>query len=219
MSYPPSSPFGYPDPLEAAKAPAKTASMMMWIFAPLMLLAGCCCLSIGGVYSSPEFQKTPQYQELVSKIENADVVLPLITAGGLAAGTLYTLIALVYGVMAYFVRKGGKGPVSLMLVVNIGVTVLLVLQGLLMLGQIPGGNCFSLLPAAYCGMLLIPLFQALKRAELVRQWTQYCASLRAGQQFGLPPAPPGGYPMATPVGAPPPPPLTPPPPPPPPENR
>jgi hypothetical protein len=190
MSYPPGSPFGYADPLESARAPARTASLMMWIFGPLLLLAGCCCLTAGAVYSNPEVQQSPQYQERISKLEHAEQVMPLVINGCFAGGGLYLLLALVFTPLAFIVRRGTKGPVTVALVVTVVAAAILILQSLLMCVAIAGGNCFSIIPGIYCGLLCIPLFQARKRADLVGQWTDYYARTRFTTTMpGMPPMP------------------------------
>jgi hypothetical protein len=118
-----------------------------------------------------------------------------------------------FGVLAFFVRKGGIGSLVTSLVLT-GILLMLFLAaglgGLLLAGQ-PVAICVYGPLAVAMGALLVLLIQAMMRSGQVRRWKDY---LSAGGQMYPGPAWAGyGQPMPGGYGTPSPPPPPPPPPP------
>lgn len=218
-------PGGYPqqmywDPARDLLAPARRASILMFVYGGLMLLCGGCTLANAAFLRSPE-----TVRQVRESLPNLELPSPRETAIS-AAVLLVTAIGFI--ALGAWVRNGRRGAlITSMVFVGL---ILLYQAGGLILSVAAGADpaalgislCFSVvLVIAPMVLLLVWLIQALRNSRQVdgaqayaQQYWQYAQQYQ--QQQGYPPPPPGqahGYgqegspPM---IPAPPPPPAPPP---------
>lgn len=205
MSQPPTSPYPGPqqpygyDPyagyqqLGDVLAPARRASIMMFIAGAILLLCGIACSGIGLIVPWDELlAEQPQLQSELSGISTDLIKGSFI--GMSVAGFLFGVGMIVVG---FFVRRGTTGP---LVVAVVGVSVVILALGLICLGgliqaiasrqaQTAVGSCVYALPLIYFVILLLQLIQALRATPGVRAaqeqqaaYWQYAQQQQAYQQ-------------------------------------
>jgi hypothetical protein len=204
--------YGYymqPDPL----APAKRASILMFIVGGLFLLCGAC---MAGVSYVPMDQLAPeqavQFSQLESQIrgQTGFGLMQLVFGMGL----VLLIPGLLYLVLGFLVRGGGLGSVITSIVITSLVLLLMVVQlvtGIAQVARDPTnslGLCFVFVPLILVSLLMYFLIGAVRAAPQVRsmrdqQAAQYWQYQQNQQQYGQPGY---GYTQPSPMPPPPPPP-------------
>jgi hypothetical protein len=200
--------YGY-DPRSELLAPAKRASILMYILAGLSLCCGAC---IAGV--SPfipwEQMNAPELQEARNMLSQAGVSMKVLF---IAVGIIFMVPGLIYVILAFFVRKGGLASV----ITSIVLSVLAILWFLINLvsslvhaasqppSQVAGALCVSVVPLAMLILLVVWLIQAARNASQIRlleahQQAQYWQYQQQQQMYpqagGYAPLPPQQPPQA-----------------------
>jgi hypothetical protein len=211
--------FSYYQPQQDVLAPARRASVIMFVMGGLLAIGGLCCGAVGAM--APLDQIMSQNPTLSS---TPGVTPELMQVGVIVMGVFSLLFGMALLVLGYFVRGGGMAPVVTSIVV-VGIVVLLgglmVLLGLLELSR--GGSrpemfislCMYVLPLVLLIVLLAQLIQAAKMSSRVammksqyqQQYWQYQQQQQMYQAGYVAPPPPMQQADATP-----PPPVPPPPP-------
>jgi len=188
---PPGQPYGYtygaPDPNAALLAPAKRASIGMFILAGLMLPCGCIAgasamVLAGGAGRLPP-ESMAQLQELESQLGSSGItlvgLLRFMAIGIIVFGILFL-------VMGVFVRRGGLGSIitAIILCCVVGLfTGFAVVSGLITATQ---GQAQAMLPTClWGGVLALVLFSLVSLVQAARN---------AGQISRV------GYPIQQPYG-------------------
>lgn len=217
-------PAEYYDPnLRRLQAPARRASVLMFVICGLGLLCGLCAGAVVGI--------VPMDTLASSSGMNFDQARELGFTPGQFLRVVYGTMAvvalvgsLIFGVMGYFVRGGGLGAVIGSLVLTILVLILSVLQvlaGLVQAGSGAEGLIGFLIAGGFCAMLialLIFLIQAARsvgeldalKSQSAQQYWMYHqqaygqAGYGSGYGYNQPPPPPpptpGPPPTADPRG-------------------
>jgi hypothetical protein len=207
------------DPL----APAKRASILLYVLGGLALAGGLCCGVIGAMMP----QLLQQQPQLMEEMQNASggqmtpeimqVALVVVAGVVLVAGVLQL-------VLGFFVRKGGKGAIITAMVIGVIAVLYLAFtvirtvvvgagagNGAQMAGNLTGALCVGGIPLLLYGLLLFWLGQALKNSGSVagalayqQQYWAYMQQYHAQQQQAYQqqyPQPPGGpFPPPPPPG-------------------
>ena len=110
-------------------APARRASLLMFILGGLALLSSLCCVGVGTMV--PQLMQQPEFAQRMQSIPNASP--EMLRMAFIAMGSISILFAIAMIVLGVFVRRGGKGAIVTALVLN-------VIAVLLMLVYIAGGG-------------------------------------------------------------------------------
>ena len=192
-----------------AGSPAKRASVLMFVMGGLMILMGGCFSAMGAML--PSMQIPPDSQQALQQLEAQFHPYSVATVV-LVTGVALMVVALVFLVLGFLVRGGGRVPVMTATVLT-GLMVLYLSLNIVMalVGPVANGSvsaCFTLIPLGLFVLQLIWLVQALKAgpstaANAATAMQQYQAQLWHYQQqqqayqqavLGGPPLPPGaGY--------------------------
>jgi hypothetical protein len=169
------------------RAPARRASVLMFVLAALMFLfAGCMGLAAG----YPLDKLPPETRDMMMQLDQRlmkDAGIGIETALKVFTG-MFLVPAVVMVVLAMFVRSGKRGWVVASLVLAMLLLGVLLLQMISGLSQGPGGFanlCMLLVPASLFGLLIGWLVQAYKAAG-------------RATMTGLPPGYPPAYPQSGP---------------------
>jgi hypothetical protein len=218
---PPHMPYGGPvDVL----APAKRASILMFILGPLLLCCGGCLLSMPTLLANAPADQT---QQLLDRVQSTYHAPPELVFRMM--GIIFLMPGLAFFILAFFVRRGGK-VAAILSAVLAGVGLAFSVIGLLVnfmhpTADIVSGICLQGFVIAVLGLLLVWLIQAASQSSQIKaaqqqylaQYYQYQQNMQAyaAQGYHTQPQPGQGYaPPATPQIQPPPPPIDPPAPPP-----
>jgi hypothetical protein len=212
--YPPQQTFGYyPMPQGDPLAPAKRASILMFVLGALVLLGGTCIGAMSAAMRSVNFppeqkQQMDQWEQMAGMpVERLFLVI----------GVFLLAMGVVLVVLGFFVRRGGLGSII----------TASILTGLILLWSLVStagallhpanadagvGICMGVFMIAAAGTLLVLLVNAAKASGRVAmakhqyqaQYWQYQQNMQAygsgygyGQQQQQPPAP-GAYPYPPP---------------------
>lgn len=196
----PPAPQGYPgyyyqDPLSAGLAPCRRAGILMIVVGVLALLAGGCL--VAAFNSVPLEQVLAQQGMTLPPGATVEQLRREVTGWGTAVG----VVGILFVVLAFFVRRGSRGPsvaATVLTGLSIGVCLLNVVSALIVGrgGQAVQAVCLMIVPIGLLVFQFAWLIQSMRAAHAVRQWQV--------QSGGYPPSPyypqtqPGGWP---PVGA------------------
>jgi hypothetical protein len=193
-----------------ALAPAKRASVLMFVLAGVSIVGAFCCAGVGTVLpqlldSQPqmlqEFQKVPGF--------TPDLMRTTFIVMGIGAAIFGTALA----ILGVFVRKGGAVPVTIALVLSCLATlfVLYLMIEPMVLRRAPAGStaagvCMLAIPFALLILLCVWLLQALRSSgqvqamkdQYAQQYWQYAYQQQIYAQQQPPPPPPPGDPNAPP---------------------
>lgn len=216
---PPQMPY-YAAPVDPL-APAKRASLMMFIVGPLIVLMGGCMLSMPPIL---RISPSPEVEQMRRQVEQ-ELHAPLETVFT-RYGAVMVVLGLVILTLAFFVRRAGRTStvISCVLIGLLGLYSVLNVAGSLLMGNIAGA-CMSVLMVALFGLMLVWLIQAaiaagnvhLAQQQYAAQYWQYQQTMQAyansGYGYGYPsqappPAAPQPPPAQPPSDAQPPPPPT-----------
>jgi hypothetical protein len=161
--------FNYYQSAEDLTAPARRASIMMFIVGGLLAIGGLCCGALGALAPLDEIMS--QNPILTS---TPGMTIEMLKIGIIVVGVMGLLFGIVMLVLGYFVRGGGMVPVAISLVI----VALAVLFNLLNLGsaavqlrnagpEMVGGLCVNAVPLVLLIVLLVTLVQAAKAAPRV----------------------------------------------------
>ncbi|WP_428938456.1 hypothetical protein [Fontivita pretiosa] len=208
--YPPAYAYGY-DPAEPLLAPARRASVLMYVIAGMGMLCGLCVGAVGLLAPLERFAADSGLQSAAAELGlPAEQLLKVVYV---VIAVLTMLWSLVLAVLGPLVRRGGLGAIVTAIVL---VTLsLLVLAANLLTGlaqtrghgaaALAAGLLVLIVPTALLGLLLAWLIQAARAAPAVRaarwQQMQYSSQYWQYQQQPPPPAP-GGYQPPWPPGSP-----------------
>jgi hypothetical protein len=195
-------------------APARKASMLMFLVGGLTLLSSLCCAGVGSALPRLMAERPEAFEE-IQRIPNMTPELAqvfMFVLGGLAF-----VLGVAFLVLGAFVRRGGKGAITTAIVLSILLALLTMLQAiqpLMQIGSLKGPQllataCFIIVPLVLLLVLIAWLFQAFRAADQIAaqryamQYYQYAQQQQAYApqqgQYGYPP----------PAGTPPPPPAPP----------
>jgi hypothetical protein len=220
--------FDYYQPGQDPRAPARRASVMMFVIGALLALSGLCCGAMATVVPMDEI--IAQNPMLSS---TPGVTAEMMKVGMIVVGVLGLLFGVVMLILGYFVRGGGIVPI----VISIVLVALAALFNLANLAstafqmrgapaELAGGVCINVIPFALLLTLLAMLVQAAKAASRVAQmnnqyqqqmwqyqqqqqmYQQAYAAQQQQQQQQQPPPMPGQLPPGRPPVPPPAPPDT-----------
>ncbi|HSV14434.1 MAG TPA: hypothetical protein VLI90_09250 [Tepidisphaeraceae bacterium] len=206
-SPPPQYPGGYypapPDPL----APAKRASLMMFILGPLVILAGTCLSLFASALNQVTLQ--PDQQQAIDQVEKTTGV-PAHTLF-MAAGVVMFVVGLLIVVLGLFVRRGGMGATITSCIVT---ALILLWLGMNLLGAALHpmgasaglGICFGVGIFILFGGLLALLVAAARAArgvaagqqQLQAQYWQYQQNMQSYGGYHAPMTPPPPPPPSAP---------------------
>jgi hypothetical protein len=197
-------------------APAKRASVLMFILGPIILLLGGCFAAMPSMLAmAPPDQARQMYDQFQNTYH---VSASEINVVFVVIGVVVLLVGLALLIMALFVRRGGKVATILAMVVT-GLILLNSAGGLLLAllhmtdASALGGLCTNTFVLAIFGLLFVWLTQAFRASGKIRhaqqqyqaQYWQYQqnmqAYMHAQQQGGYPNQ---GYAQAGPPPVPPP---------------
>jgi len=222
--------FNYYQPVQDPLAPAKKASIMLYVLGALVLLPSACCGVVGLMVPAMIAQQPAAFSELSASGMSPEVAQTVLIAGGVVG----LLIAIVMIVLGRFVRRGTVAPAvtAIILVGLIGLYLLINAVGLLVMkmppAQVVMGMAVTILGLVLIGLLILWLIQAVMAAPRVAQMTnqyqqqmwqyqqqqqmyQQAYAAQRQQQFQQQPPPmPGTAPGQLPPGPPPVPPPAPP---------
>jgi hypothetical protein len=219
-------------PVQDYLAPARRASVLMWVVGGLIVAAAVCCVGMGFIL--PRAQLPPETQAQFNQFQSESGFS--ITSMFIVVGVMFLLAGVLTIVFGFVARGGTLGRVIAALIFNVLVVLLALL--LLVMGLIaaasgksggPGGPgvelivnlCMWSVPLALYGVALLWLIQAVKNSSAVaamaaQQQAQYQAQYwqyqQAAQAYGYgaggagtPPAPPQApaSPVPPPAAAPP----------------
>jgi hypothetical protein len=214
-------PYGLPADL---LAPARRASVMMFILGPIMLLCGASVMVLGAMFPTilnmaPPAQAAQLQQQMTQALQNTQVTQGMLVAIIMVQGALILIPGIALTVLAFFVRRGGKLSIILSLVVA-GLVILFSaysgLSALLHPAEGAGGVCFSVIVIAAFVTLFIWLLSAVRSSGSISlaqrqyqaQYWQYQQNMQAYQAYaqGAPPQSLGypTQPQMPPAAAPPP---------------
>jgi hypothetical protein len=196
--YPPSVHPQYTAPVDLL-APARRASIMMFILGPLLLSCGGCFIVLPLMFSMvPPEQLQPTLDKLREKFQmDPGLVMRVV-------GAIVALPGIALLILAFFVRRGGRVSIALSMVI-VGLILLksLIEIPLTLLHPDPdaiGGLCGDVFSLGIFGLLFAWLLQALRQSSNIQlaqqqyaaQYWQYQQNMQAysaytGQQ--LPPVP------------------------------
>ena len=203
MSYPsPYQPPGPPptmgyDPYNPGPlAPARRASILLYVLGAIGMLSAVCCIGSGAMLPRMLAEKPDMFRELQQQVPGATpefIRMVLFVFGGM---TVIMAIAMV--VLAPFVRQGSKGAIIGAMIIAIGASLFLVAQviGSFFHPSAQGfmGACVMFIPLGLFVALLFSLIQALSssgQVEAMRQQyaQQYWQSAYQQQMYrgGIPP--------------------------------
>jgi len=207
----------YPAPQDPL-APARRASILMYILGGLVLLGGGCCIGVGILLPSL-IEQQPELGAAISNVPGATE--QLVQVAFVVFGILTLFLGVAQIILARFVSRGGKGAVITSIIVSILMGLFLlfgVVQNAFNSAQKPAergmGVCMMCVPLAMLALLIVWLFQAFaaagRVANIQQQYAQqYWQYYQRQQQYGGGPyQPPGQFPPQ--MQSPPPPPPTPP---------
>jgi len=193
--------YGY-DPAEPLLAPARRASVLIYVIAAVGMICGLC---VGAVGLLGPLQRLAAESGLQSAA--AELGLPaeqLLKIVYLAIAVLTMIWSLLLAVLGPFVRRGGLGAIVTAIVL-VTVALLVLLANLLTgVAQTRGHGAAALVagllvlivPTGLLGVLLAWLIQAARAAPAIRaaRWQQMQYSSQYWQYQQQPPPPnPGGY--------------------------
>jgi hypothetical protein len=188
-------------------APARRASILMYILAGMILLSSFCCVGVGAVLPKL-LQEQPELAQSLKNIPKATPEILQITF--IVLGGLAVIVAIVVGILGRFVSKGGMGSIIASIILSCLLALFLlvnIVQGVVMPNQPPaqraGAMCMLVIPLALVGLLVAWLIQAARAAPHVsamRRWQMNPAPQYYPQQYQaysgpyVPPLPPPQYP-------------------------
>jgi hypothetical protein len=172
--------YSYYQPGPDLLAPARRASMLMFVMGALLGLGAVCC--IGGGYMLPRFMT--EQPELFSKMQlPPGATTERLQREAIISGIMSFVFCVAMVVLGIFVRRGGTGSAviaSVTTCILILILLLNVFSGLLQARGGPpelfAGVCMLLLPLAALGLLLVWLIQAARAAPRIRLMQQQYAS-------------------------------------------
>lgn len=192
--------FNYYQPAEDPLAPAKRASLMMFIMGGLIVLPSFCCAAMGLALPAMMAQQPGALGDLTAAGMTPELVQRMFTIGG-AVGLF---IGIVMFVLGRFVRRGSMGAAvtSIVMVALIALYLLLNAIGLLVM-QLPPpqmvlGLAMSVVGLALLGLLIVWLVQAViaapRVATMKSQYQQHYWHYQQQQQmhqsgYAAPPPP------------------------------
>lgn len=198
-SYPRQPPYAYPygdDPVQAALAPARRASVMMFVLGGLSLLFALC---LGVVPALMDFEQMMTEANVEPPPEAAEL--------GVSASRLMQIAFIIYAVilggmslalllLGAFVRKGGKGAtITSLVLMSLGILLLLLLGaagfqgrpenalGFLCIAGIPLGLMIAMWVMLYAALKAAPQVQAALEQQQYQYW-QYHQQQQAYAQGG-----------------------------------
>lgn len=194
--YQPQQPYGYDayDPYGALKAPARRASILMFVFGGLLCACGMCCAAM-----APVLQNAQLDAEQIAQFEQMETQLGMsMQALLIGMGIAGALPGIVFVILGFFVRGGSMGAViTALVIVSIAALTLLALtvSGLVEAATtrspdaLWGMVIFAILLACV-GLLMALLIQAVRKAGELRtlqaqyqmQYWQYQQQQQAYQQ-------------------------------------
>jgi hypothetical protein len=206
-----------PDPL----APARRASVMMFVLGALSLLMGACSAGVGAMI--PQMLQQPDFAAALA--QNPEISPQLLQTRCVGFGILSLVFGMALIVLGVFVRRGGPGPIIGAIVVT-SLALLIVLLNTIgpivsprFGAQLGGVICMGVVALALLVLLLVWLIQAARAAPHVRLYrAQYAAGYWQYQQpyaagpYAPPPPMHPPFPTSPPTSPPPAPPAPPPPP-------
>jgi len=205
----------YGDPYGTLRAPAKRASMLMFVLGGALCLCGVCCMGVGPMLNTARLdpQTASQFNELQSQ-------LPIsMQAMFMFIGILSAVPGLILIILGFFVRNGGLGAVITSIVFT-GICLLGLLFFIVsgMIDAAAGGGANTLAGLAIFFVILAPfllllfwLIQAARnsgqisaaQAQYQMQYWQYQQQQQAYQQPPSQQQPPQGWPPPPPSSPPP----------------
>jgi hypothetical protein len=200
--------FQYYQPTEDPLAPARRASMLMYVIGVLMLLGGFCFIGIGAALPSM-LQQHPELEQQLSAMGKFPI--GVIRTGIIALGAISLLLAIALVVLARFVGGGSFGATITAIVLSALVVIYFLVStvvGIAVGGpQNVGGVCVMLVPTVLFSLLLVWLIQAARNTSRVAQmrqqhahqyWQYYQQQQAYGQGPYTPPPPPPPQPQPIP---------------------
>lgn len=212
MPLPPSSyggPYGYAaSPLDTLLGPARRAGIVMFLSAAAALILGGLFLLTATMVATPSFQQTPQYQQFQAEMGRSGATVQMMQIGLAVVAGICLVYAVTTGVLAFFVRKGGAGPVVTALVITVVSALLMAVMLITSLASVNAGAiCMTVVPLGVLVLQLVFLILAVTKAGAVSQWRRYLEgqgwSAQWPQATAYPPAPGYAYPGANPYALPP----------------
>jgi len=194
---PPNYPGYYYSPAPDPLAPARRASILMFILGALSLCCGLCLGGIAALWDTMAQQNQQALQPLEQELSRMH--LSAAVAFGIMAA-IAVLPGLIYIVLGFFVRRGSMGAVIASIVLDS--LIILLFLFIVVAGSLGGGSpaavCFYVLPLALTIWLLVWLIQAIKGASkqaataehYQQQYWQYQQQQQQQQPQYQPPMPP-----------------------------
>ncbi len=192
-------------------APARRASLMMFILGGLALLSSFCCAGAGAMV--PQLMQQPDFAQRMQNVPGATPTL--LRAVFIFMGVLSLAAAIAMVILGVFVRRGGKGSIvtSIVLCVLTMFLMLVYLVGAVLQGgqEVIGGVCMAIVPIVLLVVLIVMLVAALQAADKVAahrysvQYWQHAQQQAYAQQAGygyLPPPPQEQPPLPPPTSPP-----------------
>jgi hypothetical protein len=161
--------FNYYQPMQDPLAPAKKASIMLYVLGALVLLPSMCCGLVGLSIPTMIAQQPAAFSELSASGMTPQAMQTVLIVGGVVG----LLIAVAMIVLGRFVRRGSAAPAvtAIVLVALIGLYLLLNAIGLLVMkmppAQVVMGMAITVLGLVLIGMLILWLIQAVMAAPRV----------------------------------------------------
>lgn len=206
------------DPL----APARRASVLMWVLGSLLVLGGVCLAAVSQVLIRQRLASTPQGPQLLQQFDQIEAQMGFTIQTLLfAMGTVVLVVGAIFGLLAFWVRRGGiAAAITSLLFVSLPLlfTGFVVIVGLVQVfrgsPEAIGAVLLYGVPLALLILLAVWLIQAAKNSAGVNAISQqanaqYWQSQQQGQHYQQPgaggppqtPAVPGhGYPGQGPGG-------------------
>lgn len=169
--------------LDILLAPARQASVLLFITAGLALLGGSCTLCAGLVLGNPDALNDSGLNQMLAQ---SGLTAQQLRLGLLAfSGLLLTTTALL-AVFGFLVRRGG--PVVLTLALALCAVLALLLGLAVLLSLLSGelmGVCMYTLPVAWLVFVGFVLVRALSKVTAIAQWVAYRDAVAAMPQAGV----------------------------------
>lgn len=195
-------PYGYgyypQNPVDQLLAPARRASVIMFVIGALMLVCGLGIGAMGAMISSMDLsQLPPESQAVLNQFEQQMAGSGFTLSGVLTAvAVVITVLSIAMIVVGVFVRKGGMGAAITGIILA---CIMVLFAGLSIFGGVSqmsqgqggaGGTCFWTLFLGALIWLLVSLFGAAKNSGQVAAARQGQFGGMAMQQYGQPGYPP-----------------------------
>jgi hypothetical protein len=159
--------YGYPDLL----APAKRASILMFVIGGLSSLCGVCVLGLGALVPMDQLN-SPEMAEMQRKMAEVGISMRALF---IVAGIVMLLPGLLFTVLGFFVRRGGRGAIITSIVFTSLAILWFALNAIVTAvssrneppSQVVGGVCVSGIALALTILLLAWLVQAIRNSSQI----------------------------------------------------